>query len=658
MIDCSRLERRRCQARQAVVGGLAQEREECRVPRTAHGGALGPGPPAMSSHPRVSQAQLQQQQQHPARFGTGAAAAAAVPPQQQAGGKSYHHHVASESHGAPAAAALGGTSAHHAAASNGSLEPGAAGGGPQASPPFSASPAVHAGGAVAASAAEWSPAHQFRTAQHDSHRYLGNPFPMSKLDDVQLTPPHTPNRSARSEAAMGWAPKEIIFPEGMPTILRKRPRGQPSKQGGAGKDWKEFLHGRVDKRRRELIESQGADELYYVERIIASRRAGTELLVKWVGYSQEESTWELRSTLSSPGELTLVAEYDAMHPQAAAAAVIAETSDRLPWSDKESQLLSRLVEQEGEGSWQQKSSHFPTKRTARALQHQWHRIGAQFQQHSAAESAGGAGGHSLTASSSSSSSHGASTEPSPGGGEAIFGASPRTMEMASMLIQRPHQQQHHQQPAAASTADVGAIAGDDGQQQGDDGSTDAASPNTSLAADLLSRSLLHQESDDSFGGQAAGQAAGAAGAAAASSFSSAMSSAGRPRRSESLERSTDSHPYAAQQREQEQAAEDAPALSLSQSSTSTEEMDEDAVDARATIAGTLDLAMPCPLCRRDIMHAAADLDGTLACFPCMETHVTHNGKRSEQAQGTTHTHKHKHTDPPTHAHRYRCRRWV
>eukprot|EP01046_Picozoa_sp_COSAG06_P096779 COSAG06_NODE_42893_length_377_cov_0.920863_1_plen_68_part_01 len=68
---------------------------------------------------------------------------------------------------------------------------------------------------------------------------------------------------------MGWAPKEIIFPEGMPTILRKRPRGQPSKQGGAGKDWKEFLHGRVDKRRRELIESQGADELYYVERIIA-----------------------------------------------------------------------------------------------------------------------------------------------------------------------------------------------------------------------------------------------------------------------------------------------------------------------------------------------------------------------------------------------------
>jgi len=69
------------------------------------------------------------------------------------------------------------------------------------------------------------------------------------------------------------------------------------------------------------------------------------------------------------------------------------------------------------------------------------------------------------------------------------------------------------------------------------------------------------------------------------------------------------------------------AVSLSQDSSTTDEMEPPAVvQARATVGGTLDLAMPCPLCRESIVHASADIDGVLACYPCMETHVAHNGE--------------------------------
>ena len=57
-----------------------------------------------------------------------------------------------------------------------------------------------------------------------------------------------------------------------------------------------------------------------------------------------------------------------------------------------------------------------------------------------------------------------------------------------------------------------------------------------------------------------------------------------------------------------------------------EEEEEEGVvlDVHATAGGTLDLALDCPLCRNSIEHAAVDLDGSLACYECMEAFVTHS----------------------------------
>jgi hypothetical protein len=317
------------------------------------------------------------------------------------------------------------------------------------------------------------------------------------------SPPRRVSRSARNRAAMAWAPQEIIFPEATPTILRKRRRA-PSSRSGVGKHWKTFLHDRADRMRDELAEQETKlpekheFELYHVERIIASRHTGTQLLVKWRGYPEDESTWELRSSFSQPDELRIIAEFEA--PPSSAA-----TAD----------LAGKQQSQENTN----RSQH------------------------------GSSGDRSLVATRTA--------------GAAVFGASPRAIEMASLLMQP---QQHRAEPLA---------------ELGQEPCFDGASPNTSLAADLLSRSL-QQESDASHGEV---QQDGVQG--------------------DSLENRS---------------------VSFSQSSTSTEEMEAEAVHARSTVEGTLDLAMPCPLCQRDIRHAAADLDGTLACFPCMRAHVMYQGE--------------------------------
>ena len=307
-----------------------------------------------------------------------------------------------------------------------------------------------------------------------------------------LTVPPRLSRAARSCAAMAWAPKEIVCPDAVPTILRKRRRA-PSSRGGAGKHWQAFLHGRADKRRDELSEKQARGELYHVERIVASRHDGTQLLVKWLGYSEDESTWELRSSFSEPDELRKIAEYEASLPRPAAA----------------------------------------TQRT----QSQHRDLSADL---------------SLAANRSE-------------GAAAAFGASPRAMEMASLLMEPQH---HRPEPLAGP-----------GEEQC---RFDAFSPNTSLAADLLSRSLHHSGAPQGI-----------------------LRGAGAEGQGDSLENEP---------------------VSLSQSSASTEEMEAEAVHARPTTEGALDLAMPCPLCRRDIKHAAADLDGIVACFPCMRAHVMYQGE--------------------------------
>ncbi len=322
------------------------------------------------------------------------------------------------------------------------------------------------------------------------------------------------SRSARTRAAMAWAPKEIIFPQATPTILRKRRRAASSRSG-AGKHWQTFLHDRADRMRDELVEKEGElhekheAELYHVERIIASRHAGSQLLVKWRDYPEDESTWELRSSFSHPDELRIIAEFEAS-PSSAAAADHAEKQQ----GQRDTNRLSQQHDSRGD-------SLLSARRNA---------------------------------------------------GAAAFGASPRAIEIASLLMEPQH---HRPEPLAAP-----------GQEPC---SFDGASPNTSLVADLLSRSL-HQESDTSHG----------------------EAQEEEIRRETALEEQGDSLENGS--------------VSLSQSSTSTEEMEAEAVDARSTVEGTLDLAMPCPLCRKDIMHAAADLDGILACFPCMRSHVMYQGE--------------------------------
>jgi len=74
-----------------------------------------------------------------------------------------------------------------------------------------------------------------------------------------------------------------------------------------------------------------AAEAYCVEAILAMREAGTQLLVRWVGYV--ETTWEDRSALtseSSPGELALIAAFDRQHRAAAAAPAAAPATPAAP----------------------------------------------------------------------------------------------------------------------------------------------------------------------------------------------------------------------------------------------------------------------------------------------------------------------------------------
>ena len=316
---------------------------------------------------------------------------------------------------------------------------------------------------------------------------------------VMLSPPSSRptspprlSRAARSCAAMAWAPKEIVFPDPTPTILRKRRRA-PSSRGGAGQHWQTFLHRRADKRRDELIEKQAGGQLYHVERIVGSRHDGTELLVKWLGYSEDESTWELRSSFSEPDELRKIAAYEASRSRSAA--VRQRTQSQHPDSSSGLSLTASLTE----------------------------------------------------------------------GAAAAFGASPRAMEIASLLMEPQH---HRPEPVTAPSEAQCTF--------------DAFSPNTSLAADLLSRSLHHSGAPKE-----------------------SQRGAGPEEQDESLENEQ---------------------VSFSQSSASTEVTEADAVHARPTTEGTLDLAMPCPLCRSDIKHAAADLDGILACFPCMRAHVMYQGE--------------------------------
>ena len=77
---------------------------------------------------------------------------------------------------------------------------------------------------------------------------------------------------------------------------------------------------------------------------------------------------------------------------------------------------------------------------------------------------------------------------------------------------------------------------------------------------------------------------------------------------------------------QEQRQRQGPEQHQHQQHQEQEEEEEEGVvlDVHATAGGTLDLALDCPLCRNSIEHAAVDLDGSLACYECMEAFVTHN----------------------------------
>jgi hypothetical protein len=80
-----------------------------------------------------------------------------------------------------------------------------------------------------------------------------------------------------------------------------------------------------------LATPAAAEAYYCVEAILAMREAGTQLLVRWVGYV--ETTWEDRSALtseSSPGELALIAAFDRQHRAAAAAPAAAPATPAAP----------------------------------------------------------------------------------------------------------------------------------------------------------------------------------------------------------------------------------------------------------------------------------------------------------------------------------------
>ena len=282
---------------------------------------------------------------------------------------------------------------------------------PAASPPFSASPRQPPAQAAMGAAA--------RDPRHESSGSPLRPMPgLDGLDDVQLSPPGSTlgnGRAAklsRSRQAMRWAPRDITFPDAAPTILRKRQR-----VACAAQDWTSFLHARADKRKEELEEAQGADELYYVERILESRKIGSELLVKWKGYDEADSTWELRTSLATePGVNRLIAEFDVKHVGAfqQASAPVAKRSPA-------------------------KRQRSPAAATARQLDHrnQGARLGELLSADAAVASGTDHRGWALA-------------PQFPGespGGVSRWGASPRTMDAASMLIQGdPAQQQQQQQP--------------------------------------------------------------------------------------------------------------------------------------------------------------------------------------------------------------------
>lgn len=155
-----------------------------------------------------------------------------------------------------------------------------------------------------------------------------------------------------------------------------------------------------------MAAAAAADDVFYVERIEGSRKRGTELLIKWHGYSEEHNSWEPRAGLMADAEsgvTKLILQYERQRREGAATPAggasnkkaarapaggarapalatpdaregaipsVAELLDQV-WDPAELTSLLDLVARDGPGDWQAKALALGTARTGAALEQRY-----------------------------------------------------------------------------------------------------------------------------------------------------------------------------------------------------------------------------------------------------------------------------------------------